>query len=128
MTDFNTMHNRVVWFDLPVADLDRAARFYQAVLDCAVQTEDAGGFRFAVVEHQEGNGGCLVPNAQEVTADRGALLYFNVEGRLRAAIRQVRQEGGSVLQDAHPIGPHGWRAVVIDSEGNRIALHASMDT
>lgn len=128
MTDFNTLHNRVVWFDLPVADLDRASRFYQGVLGCGVHAEDADGFRFSVIEHQEGNGGCLIPNAKEVTADRGPLLYFNVEGRLRAAIAQVRQQGGSVLQDAHPIAPYGWRAVVIDSEGNRIALHASMDT
>lgn len=127
MTDFNTLHNRVVWFDLPVGNLDRAAAFYRAMLGCGVDTEDFDGFRFAVIEHAQGNGGCLVPNAQEVTADRGALLYFNVEGRLRDAIAQVRKHGGSVLQDAHPIGPHGWRAVVIDCEGNRIALHASQD-
>jgi uncharacterized protein len=127
MTDFNTLHNRVVWFDLPAADLERASSFYRAVLACGVDLEDFDGFRFAVLEHEQGNGGCLVPAASEVSADRGALLYFNVEGRLRDAVAQVRRHGGSVLQDAHPIGPHGWRAIVIDSEGNRIALHASAD-
>jgi predicted enzyme related to lactoylglutathione lyase len=25
------------------------------------------------------------------------------------------------------IGPHGFRAVVLDSEGNRIALHSTVD-
>jgi len=29
-----------------------------------------------------------------------------------------------VLQPKHPIGPYGFRAVVLDSEGNRIALHS----
>jgi predicted enzyme related to lactoylglutathione lyase len=27
----------------------------------------------------------------------------------------------------HAIGPHGFRAVLLDSEGNRIALHSSSD-
>jgi predicted enzyme related to lactoylglutathione lyase len=27
----------------------------------------------------------------------------------------------------HPIGSHGFRAIVKDSEGNRIALHSSVD-
>jgi predicted enzyme related to lactoylglutathione lyase len=29
------------------------------------------------------------------------------------------------LQDKHQIGPHGFRAIIVDSEGNRIALHSS---
>jgi len=32
--------------------------------------------------------------------------------------------GGQIVQDIHPIGPHGFRAILIDSEGNRIALHS----
>ena len=32
MSDLNSKHNRVVWFDIPVIDLDRAAQFYRAVL------------------------------------------------------------------------------------------------
>ena len=29
MSDLNSLHNRAVWFDIPVADLDRAAAFYR---------------------------------------------------------------------------------------------------
>ena len=28
MGDFNSQYNRAVWFDIPVADVDRAAAFY----------------------------------------------------------------------------------------------------
>jgi predicted enzyme related to lactoylglutathione lyase len=56
---------------------------------------------------------------------QGPLLYINCEGRLQAAVDAVPGRGGSVLQPPHEIGPHGWRALVLDSEGNRIALHAS---
>ena len=32
MSDLNATHNRAVWFDIPVRDLDRAAAFYAGVL------------------------------------------------------------------------------------------------
>lgn len=126
MADFNAQHNRVVWFDLPVADLDRARAFYQAVLGVNVHKEQFGDTAFCVIEHQEGNGGCLVLDAAKVS-DGGVLVYMNAEGRIRDAVAKARAGGGKVLQDTHPIGPHGFRAIVQDSEGNRIALHSSRD-
>jgi hypothetical protein len=126
MSDMNSMTNRAVWFDIPVADLDRAATFYRAVLDIAVHMEKYGDFAFAVLDHHDGNGGCLVPKAGEVSAT-GILLYLNVDGRIRDALRQTPIHGGKVLEPAHAIGAHGFRAVVVDSEGNRIALHSTTD-
>ncbi len=40
------------------------------------------------------------------------------------AISAVESRGGKVLQPKHQIGPHGFRAVDLDSEGNRVALHS----
>jgi predicted enzyme related to lactoylglutathione lyase len=127
MSDLNALHNRVVWFDLPVADLDRAARFYAAVLAIEVRKESFDNFSFAVFEHGQGNGGCLVPNAGEVSATHGILVYFNVDGRIRDAVAQTEAHGGKVQQPVQAIGPHGFRAIVVDSEGNRIALHSQSD-
>ena len=126
MTDFNSANNRAVWFDIPVADLDRAAAFYQAVLGVGVKKESFGNMSFCVIDHRDGNGGCLVLNKEEIAAG-GVLLYLNVDGRIRDAISKVVPNGGSVVQDTHPIGPHGFRAVVLDSEGNRVALHSRSD-
>ena len=127
MSDFNTKHNRVVWFDMPVVELDRAIAFYSGVLAIKVSREAFDGFEFAVLEHDQGNGGCLVPGTGEV-ADKGALLYFNVDGRIRDAVAKVSQLGGKVKQDVHAIGPHGFRAIVNDSEGNCLALHSQTDS
>lgn len=127
MTEMHTRPDRVVWFDLPVADLARAMRFYGAVLGVKVSEERAGDFRFAVLEHgPTGNGGCLVPNAKEVSA-AGILVYMNVDGRLRDALAQVENHGGKVLKRSESIGAHGYRAIVLDSEGNRVALHSNID-
>ena len=126
MSDFNSQNNRAVWFDIPVADLDRAANFYRAVLGVRVDKETFGDFSLGVIEHEGGNGGCLVLNKEEIAAG-GVLLYLNANGRIRDAVSKVVPNGGSVIQDTHSIGPHGFRAVVLDSEGNRIALHSETD-
>ena len=127
MSEMHSQPDRVVWFDLPVADLERASRFYGAVLGIKVEKAQAGNINFAVLEHgPDGNGGCLIPNGKEVSAV-GILVYMNVDGRIRDAVRQAEKHGGRVLKAIESIGPHGFRAIVLDSEGNRIALHSNSD-
>lgn len=119
------MAHQVVWCDIPVVDLDRAIRFYSAVLGASIKKEEFPGMAMAVLPH-EGNdvGGCLVSHPDNKPSDHGPLLYFNAQGRLDQAIAAVAANGGKVLQPKHAIGPYGFRAVVLDSEGNRVALHS----
>ena len=126
MSDFNSKHNRAVWFDIPVIDLERACAFYSAVLGCKVDADDFNGFKFAVIEHQDGNGGCLAEMPDQVS-DKGLIVYFNADGRIHDAVKQAEAHGGTVLEPVTMIGPHGFRALVKDSEGNRIALHSNTD-
>jgi uncharacterized protein len=122
------MPNQVVWFDMPVKDLDRAIRFYAAVLGAPVEKQQFPGMTFATLPHQNGDvSGCLAPGTEAEPArpsSQGVLLYFNCEGRLDPAVAAVEPHGGKVLTPKHQIGPYGFRAVVLDSEGNRIALHS----
>lgn len=127
MGTLNTKHNRVCWCDIYVADLNRAVAFYSAVLNVEVSTESMGDVTFGVLQHEEGNGGCLVVDPDLISGDAGILVYFNVDGRLRDAVRQTTNNGGEILEPVHSIGPHGFRAIVRDSEGNRCALHSETD-
>lgn len=127
MSDLNTQHNRTVWCDVPVSDVERAAGFYRAVLAVDVHVDSFNGTKFGVLAHDQGNGGCLVVTPGEIAGKSGILVYFNVAGRIRDALKQVEARGGKVVQPVHPIGPHGFRAIVLDSEGNRIALHSPTD-
>jgi len=126
MSELNSQFNRVVWCDIPVADLDRAAAFYGSVLAIKIQRETFGEISFAVLDHTDGNGGCLVPRAARVSpaSQGGLLVYFNVNGRLAQAVQEAETHGGHILEPPRSIGPHGSRAVLLDSEGNRIALHS----
>jgi predicted enzyme related to lactoylglutathione lyase len=127
MSNFNSEKNRVVWVDVPVADLPRAVAFYKSVLSNNVTIEEFNGTSFAVLDHHDGNGGCLIVHPDQISSAGGVLVYFNVEGRIRAAVAEVERLGGMVIESIHPIGPHGHRALILDSEGNRVALHSAVD-
>jgi hypothetical protein len=118
------MKNYIVWCDIPVKDIDRAVIFYSAVIGSKIEKQSMGDMTIAAFQSEEGVGGCLcVTNETKPSAD-GPLIYLNCEGRLDAAIATVGNNGGKVLKPKHQIGPYGFRAVVLDSEGNRIALHS----
>lgn len=121
------MPNQIVWFDMPVQNLERAMRFYSAVVGGTITKQESPGLVFAVL-HDPGNhaAGCLVPSAPDhQPSANGVLMYFNCQGRLDQALAAVEPNGGKILAPKHPIGPYGFRAVALDSEGNRIALHST---
>lgn len=120
------MAHSIVWVDIPVTELDRAMAFYSAVLGRAVTREGGPGFQFGLLAHAGHDvAGCLVEAGDGHAPGRsGPLIYLNVEGRMAEVVQAVPRLGGQVLEPPQPIGPHGTRAVVLDSEGNRVALHA----
>jgi predicted enzyme related to lactoylglutathione lyase len=114
--------NRIVWFDIPVLDLARATHFYSQVLAVAFSEEYPG---VAVMQHASGDiAGCLFKSEEQRPSADGIMVYFNVNGRMDEAVAQVTACAGRVVQAPHAIGEFGQRAVVLDSEGNRIVLHA----
>lgn len=116
----------IVWFDLPVIDLDRAIRFYEAVLAVKIPRQEMGpGCAMGILPHTEGTvGGCLAAGMGGKPTQDGPLMYLNCAGRLDAAIAKVTAEGGKILQAKFEIPPHGFCAIVVDTEGNRVALHS----
>jgi len=119
------------WTDIPVTNLDRAIKFYSALLGKEVRKMSETGFEYGLLPHEEQNAsGCLCVGGDSVgnknePSETGPLIYLSVEGRLNEAVKAARVNGGKVLQERQQIGPHGVRAIIVDSEGNRIALHSS---
>lgn len=123
--------NTLCWTDIPVTNFDRAIKFYSAVLGRDVPKMSEGGVQYGLLPHEEQNAsGCLCVNSDSAGTENkpsqnGPLIYLSVEGRLDDAIKAVGASGGKVLEQKTQIGLHGFRAVIVDSEGNRIALHSS---
>ena len=114
----------LVWMDIPVEDLDRALTFYRHVLNGPLDDYRPDN-PMAVIRSPAGSVSCaLIEKPSETGLGRGPLPYFNCAGRLDQALSQAKLNGGRILQDIQSIEPYGYRAIVLDSEGNRIALHS----
>ena len=119
------------WADIPVTNLDRAIKFYSAVLGGDVRKLSDGKAEYGLLPHDQGNSSaCLCLRSDSGGLDnrpsaKGPLIYLLVEGRLGEAVEAARKNGAKILRERQQIGEHGYRAVIIDSEGNRIALHTS---
>jgi uncharacterized protein len=119
------MSHQIVWVDIPVLKLDRAIRFYSAVLGMQVEKVEYPGMSIGSFPHKDGEvAGCLYLSDKVKPSEDGPLVYLNAHGRLDEALEAVSATGGKILQPKESIGPFGFRAVILDSEGNRIALHS----
>lgn len=121
------MPNPIVWVDIPVKNLSRAMRFYSAVLDLTLKKEEFTTLSIGLVPQGTGEVGvCFFPFSEEdhQPSMHGPLIYLNCEGRLAEALEEVDRCGGRIVKGRHSIGGMGWRAIVVDPEGNRIALHS----
>jgi len=116
----------LTWFEIPAADLPRATRFYEAVLGSKLKSETMGPKELAIFPYAEpGVGGCLIAGDGHAPAPSGTVVYLAVSPALDDALDRVKRAGGKIAlpKTALPEGM-GVFAHVIDSEGNRVGLHA----
>jgi uncharacterized protein len=119
------MTNVFCWVDIPVIDLDRAIRFYTAILKQEVKKVSEHGFEFGLFPHEDDNvAGCLSAMGDRKPSQDGPLVYLTVEGRLDDAIMCAQAKGATIIKEKEQMGPYGNRAIILDSEGNAIALYS----
>lgn len=121
----------VSWFELPVVDMDRAKKFYETVFQIQISLHDLGGLLMGWFPPAEDNNaygisGSLVKHEDYIPSDtQGALIYFNsLSGDIANELSRVEAAGGKIVQDKTLISEEiGYMAVVVDTEGNRIAFY-----
>ena len=117
--------NPVVYFEIPVVDLNRECDFYSSVFEATFSHDVVDGYQMAFFESSEdtfGAAGALVVGDVYVPSHDGCFLYFGVES-VDATVARALEHGGSVLYPKKSNGDLGYVAEIQDSEGNRIALH-----
>ena len=123
------MEHALNWFEIPVTDMDRAIRFYESASAAKLRREAFGGpgqelAVFEVKDEAAVKGALLAAPHAKPSAD-GAIVYLNAAPAIDAWLDRAKRAGGKVVLDktALPEGM-GFFAHVLDSEGNRIGLHA----
>ncbi len=116
----------ISWFEIPAADFHRARRFYETILETPLKEEAFGGGRIAVFPYERpATGGCIDDDPTRSPAAAGTLVYLSVNGRLDRTLELVEGAGGRIAQPKTALPPGmGATAHIIDSEGNRVGLHA----
>jgi predicted enzyme related to lactoylglutathione lyase len=118
------MKSAIHWFEIPVADIDRAAAFYESLLGSKLRRETFGGMPYAVFPSEApGIGGALAQDAQRKPG-AATLVYFNTEGKLDAVLARAAAAKATTLLPKTAIGKDGFIAILVDSEGNTFGLHS----
>ncbi len=120
--------NPVTYFEIPVADMDRAVEFYEAVFSVSLERRLIDGHDMALFPFDESAGGAsgaLAKGESYVPSKAGPRLYFFIENIDETLARAVAQ-GGSVAYPKTAVGEL-WVAEFEDSEGNQIALSSAIE-
>ena len=119
--------NVVNWFEIPVNNLDRAKKFYTAVLGRELMDIDMPNMEMAAFKWVDGaihaTGALIKAEGYEPT-DKGTVVYFSCDEDLNNELNKVEPNGGKVLVPKTSIGEYGFVAHFMDTEGNHVALHS----
>jgi uncharacterized protein len=121
-----TNSNPVGWFDLHVANLDRAKKFYETVFNVALTDlpiEWGKQSLFPFNHESPSISGALVEKLDFVPSSNNTVIYFETEDCLAEESR-IEKEGGKVVQPKMNIGEFGFISIFIDTEGNTVGLHS----
>jgi uncharacterized protein len=124
----NEVTHTVVWFEIPVNELDRSIAFYQAVFDTQLDRMsmfDQDMAFFKTGNEQSVNGALVKADGYVPTNAAGAIVYMNGGADLAVPLAKVTDAGGKILIPKTALPPGmGFFAHFEDTEGNRVGLYS----
>ena len=107
------VHGQVCYLQLPAANRERAAKFYEAVFGWQIEAHypdfEAPGLIGQWVE------------GRPAARDAGPMIWIHVAD-MAGTLERVTAHGGEILEPPAPDGPTRTLATIIDPEGNPIGL------
>lgn len=103
-------YNPVGWCEIPAIDLNRAKKFYEAVLDVELTVATMGQVEmawFPSVEDGIGGSGALIKSEGYTPSHAGTLIYFTAPD-IEGTLAKVNANGGKITP-ASPDRPAGTR-------------------
>lgn len=123
--------NILTWFEIPVSNIDRAKTFYETILDIEMIKRTDGNDEAAffpynpdIVQATSGRvTGVLSKTNKNSPSGDGTLVYINASPDIQIVLDKVEPAGGKIIANKIRI-PAGFIAVIMDTEGNKVGLHA----
>lgn len=121
--------NAISWFEIPATDLPRAEKFYETIMNVQLRKLDLPEIRMRIfpIDDPMGIGGSICESGgfHKPSATDGPLIYLNANPDVQKVLDRVEKAGGKILVPKTQISEEfGYMAVILDTEGNRIAFHS----
>ena len=107
------VHGQVCYLQLPAANRERAAKFYEAVFGWQI------GAHYPDFEAPSLIGQWV--EGRPAARDAGPMIWIHVTD-MAGTLERVTANGGGILEPPAPDGPTRTLATIIDPEGNPIGL------
>jgi predicted enzyme related to lactoylglutathione lyase len=123
------MHTKINWFEIPCVDFARATKFYETLFDTRLTLEQSGPVKMAVFMDAAGNAsGCVVQSEQCRPSTEGPVIYLDATPSIDKILGRIEPAGGKILMGKMELpNDLGFIGHLIDSEGNRLALHQVLE-
>ncbi len=121
--------NMVSWFEIYVADMDRAKKFYETLLGVELKKmpvpEELGMemWAFPWTDDAPNAAGALVKSEMGQPNSSGTIIYFDSEDC--SELSSVEKAGGKVLLPKTPVEGFGYFCLISDTEGNTVGFFSN---
>jgi uncharacterized protein len=125
------MSGKVVHFEIPVDDRERASAFYSGAFGWNLMSMPDMGYTLASTGPATETGSPAEPGhinggmMQRQGPYQHPIVTIEVDD-MQAALRTVAEHGGSQVGDTHEVGGMGIAGYINDTEGNLIGLWQSL--
>jgi len=127
-TQEEKVNHMISWFEISVADLERATKFYANIFALDLRREKIAGQDMAFFPHTKGSiSGALLnrPDHRPTGSANSVNLYMNGGDDLSTVLNRVATAGGKVILPKTQIAPDiGYMGIFEDTEGNHLSLYS----
>lgn len=120
--------NAINWFEIPVADFERAKKFYTTIYQYEMEEMEMQETKMGMLPYKPaegGIGGAICYGEGYEPTSKGARVYLNGGQDLSVVLGRVEGAGGQVILPKTKITDEiGYFAIFSDTEGNQVSLHS----
>ncbi|MGZ3862880.1 MAG: VOC family protein [Bacteroidia bacterium] len=133
-------HADIIWFEIPVSDLNRAVKFYSSMLNITIEKTILLNREYGILKRTDGGISGTLVKKENAQPGAGTILFFYVNvlsdaieaailggGRIitpKTLIKQVDKDGNRTIAQNLIDNQVGYYAELVDSEGNHVSLYS----